>query len=336
MIKASLNWTFLIVGTVIGAGYASGRELWQFFGPESGLAIILFTFLFAISCYSIMIISFKKQSEHYAAILSKIVGGKTHKLFDIFIFVYLIATTVVMVAGSGAIGEIYDLSSWWGIFLLSISLMGIFSFNIEGFLSMNKIVIPVLILGLLFVLISFISVENVPLMEESAKQGNWFAAFPFTSLNILPLIAVLGAIGSKIGSKKEVLLSSMASGLILGVVTFIYNKSLVHIEEQVDAYEIPLFTILEGYSKPLFLFVTVMLWLAIFTTAASNMIGIVTRLREILDLKFLMIVFLTLLIIVPISKIGFSTLIHYLYPAYGVLNLYILAKLIVYPFIGKD
>ena len=27
-----LKWMFLIIGTMIGAGYASGRELWEFFG----------------------------------------------------------------------------------------------------------------------------------------------------------------------------------------------------------------------------------------------------------------------------------------------------------------
>ncbi len=26
-----LKWMFLIVGTIMGAGYASGRELWEFF-----------------------------------------------------------------------------------------------------------------------------------------------------------------------------------------------------------------------------------------------------------------------------------------------------------------
>jgi uncharacterized membrane protein YkvI len=52
-----LKWMFLIVGTVIGAGYASGRELWEFFGAESGLAIVLFAILFTISCAVILTIA---------------------------------------------------------------------------------------------------------------------------------------------------------------------------------------------------------------------------------------------------------------------------------------
>ncbi|MDX9635126.1 hypothetical protein, partial [Bacillus sp. PBL-C9] len=29
--KAGSRWTLLILGSLIGAGYASGQEIWQFF-----------------------------------------------------------------------------------------------------------------------------------------------------------------------------------------------------------------------------------------------------------------------------------------------------------------
>lgn len=56
----------LILGTIIGAGYASGRELWQFFGFESGLAIVIFTVIFIIAVYVIMKISYEVQSDHFS------------------------------------------------------------------------------------------------------------------------------------------------------------------------------------------------------------------------------------------------------------------------------
>ena len=58
MIFAGLKWMFLIIGTTIGAGYASGAELWQFFGHESSLAIVLFSVFFSICCMVIMEISY--------------------------------------------------------------------------------------------------------------------------------------------------------------------------------------------------------------------------------------------------------------------------------------
>ena len=46
-----MKWMLLILGSLIGAGYASGQEIWQFFGDESGLAILLFTIMFSLSTY---------------------------------------------------------------------------------------------------------------------------------------------------------------------------------------------------------------------------------------------------------------------------------------------
>src|SRR5699024_4906327 len=102
MIRAGFKWMFLIIGTTIGAGYASGRELWQFFGHESGLAIVLFAFFFTVSCYVIMTLSYQKQSSDYLPILRLIVGKRLTGIYDVMIFIYLFTTTVVMIAGSVA------------------------------------------------------------------------------------------------------------------------------------------------------------------------------------------------------------------------------------------
>src|SRR5690625_7294791 len=82
MWKAGFKWMFLIIGTTIGAGYASGQELWQFFGHESSLAILLFVIFFTVSCYVIMYVSFLKQSSDYLPVLRDIIGAKLSGLYD--------------------------------------------------------------------------------------------------------------------------------------------------------------------------------------------------------------------------------------------------------------
>src|SRR5699024_748730 len=196
MIRSGFKWMFLIIGTTIGAGYASGRELWQFFGHESGLAIILFAFLFIISCYVIMILSHQKQSSDYVPILRMIVGERLTGIYDVMIFLYLFTTTVVMIAGSGATGQVFHISYWWGIGFIVIALIALFMKGVNGLLMINQIILPLLIMGLLIVLLLFIYDEGLRLFSHWHEQRNWASAFPFTALNILPLIAVIGAIGN--------------------------------------------------------------------------------------------------------------------------------------------
>ncbi|GGM28568.1 hypothetical protein GCM10011351_13160 [Paraliobacillus quinghaiensis] len=333
--KASLKWIFLIIGTMIGAGYASGRELWQFFGPESGLAIGLFSILFSICCYTILIISFENKTTHYLPILKILVGKRVAHLYDMMIIIYLFTTTVIMLAGSGVTVEAFHYPYWLGIVLMCIPLVLVFVWGIDGVLSLNSFILPLLIVGLVSVLISFLFKENLTLLTTMDQQKNWMAALPFTALNILPLIAVLGAIGNQMQSKGEALLSSVGSGLILGSISYLYNNSLVQIADDILVYEIPLFAILKYYPYAMFLFMSALLWFAIFTTAVSGTLGLVTRIRDMVRVPLWLLVLGLVLAMIPLTKVGFATLIEYLYPLYGLLNLYIMSTLLLYPIINR-
>lgn len=326
---------FLIVGTMIGAGYASGRELWQFFGHESGLAILLFTILFSVSCYVVLQISYKSQSTHYLPVLQMIVGKKLSFLYDGMIIVYLFTTTVIMLAGSGATWHAFSFPDWWGITAIVLPLIGVFIWDIKGVLSLNSFILPLLITGLLATLLIFSFHQQLSFIPDISKQRNWTAAFPFTALNILPLIAVLGAIGNEMKGRGEIWIASVGSGVVLGVISYVYNNSLVQISEEVLLYEIPLFAILKNYPYIMFLFISVLLWLAIFTTAVSGTLGLVTRVRDKLHYPLWVLATVLVLLMVPLTRIGFSTLIEYLYPLYGVLNLYVLSCIIVYPIVNR-
>ncbi|WP_174615209.1 YkvI family membrane protein [Virgibacillus ihumii] len=336
MWNAGLKWMFLIIGTTIGAGYASGRELWQFFGHESGLAIILFMIFFSICCLVIMKISYEKKSTDYLPVLKIIVGSKLTQVYDVMIFLYLFTTTVVMIAGSGATGQAFRFSYWWGVFFIVIALIVLFMKDISGLLAINQLILPLLLGGLLFILLLFTLDQNLNLSPNWHEQRNWTAAFPFTALNILPLIAVLGAIGSKVKSKQEIWIASLGSGLLLGVISYIYNSSLIQIADELLLYEIPLFAILKHYPFGMLIFMSIMLWFAIFTTAAAGVLGIVSRLKTIWhNSPVWLLASVILVLMIPLTTLGFSALISYIYPVYGILNLYVLTRLLLYPVWNK-
>lgn len=336
MWRAGFKWMFLIIGTTIGAGYASGRELWQFFGHESGLAILLFTIMFIICCNVVLRIAHERKTADYVPLLQVIVGRRLTRIYDVMIFVYLFTITVVMIAGSGVTAQAFNLSYWWGVAILVVILVLVFAKGVNGIVTINYLILPLLIGGLMFLLLSFIVEQNVFLLQDWQKQDNWLSAFPFTALNILPLIAVLGAIGNKVKTRGEIAIASIGSGLIMGTMSFLYNSSLIEIADEVLIYEMPLFAILQRYPIGFYIFMTFMLWFAIFTTAASGVLGLVTRVRSRIPLKMWILALLFLIIMVPLTLFGFSNLVNFTYPIYGFLNLYILVRLIFYPLWKND
>ncbi|WP_102348075.1 YkvI family membrane protein [Bacillus sp. Marseille-P3661] len=335
MIRAGLKWMFLIMGTMIGAGYASGRELWQFFGYESVLAIILFTVLFSICCIVIMKLSYKKKSVHYLPILEDLLGKRLASIYDLLVILYLFTVTVVMLAGGGATLEMFYLPYWTGIAVMVVVLVLLFFWDVKGMVSINVIILPFLIIGLVSVLIFFSKENGQPWVIDWTQQTNWPAAFTFTALNILPLVAVLAAIGKEIKNEGEIWIASIGSGILLGSISLLYNESLLIIASDIVLYEIPLFAIMKNYPYIMLIFMSLVLWGAIYTTAASGVFGLATRFRERTSLPLWAIALILLAVMVPLTTFGFSTLIAVLYPLYGLLNLYLLASILLYPIANR-
>lgn len=335
MIKSGLKWMFLIIGTMIGAGYASGRELWEFFGNESGFAIIMFSVLFSICCTVIMSISYSQKSQHYIPVLQLLMGKRLTSLYDYMIIIYLFSTTVIMLAGGGATLEVLKFPYWIGIIIISMMLVFLFFWDTKGITSMNAFVIPILITFLIGILFSFQMLDGFSININLTEQRNWPAAFTFTALNILPLVAVLAGVGREIKTKGEILIASIGSGVILGGISFLYNESLLKVAHDIMFYEIPLFAILKHYPYFMVLVMSFLLWVAIYTTAAAGLFGLTTRFRKYVSVPLWTLALFLVLTMIPLTTIGFSTLIAVLYPLYGILNLYILAAILLYPIMNR-
>ncbi|THE10807.1 hypothetical protein E1I69_17275 [Bacillus timonensis] len=335
MYQAGIRWMFLILGTAIGAGYASGREIWQFYGEQSGLAILFFTIIFIICCYIIMKISYEKKAEHFVPVLKELVGEKASHVYDVITILYLFSTTVVMLAGGGATLELFNIPFWWGILIFGFFLVLVFLWNINGLVSINMAIIPALIIFLITVLFIFLTSAGKDFSFNLQEQSNWPSAFTFTALNILPLVAVLGAIGKEMKSKGEAWVASIGSGLFLGVITFIYNEALIEVAQEIMLYEIPLFVILKNFPYIAVFIMSILLFGAIFTTAASGLLGLSTRFKDIMKMPLWMIAILLILLMIPFTTFGFSTLVSILYPIYGIANLYLLAVILLYPIVNR-
>ncbi|WP_404469270.1 hypothetical protein [Sutcliffiella horikoshii] len=336
MWKSGFRWMFLILGTVIGAGYASGRELWQFFGSESGLAILLFTLFFIISCYVILQISSQEQSEHFSPVLRKLVGERASYLYNIVMIVYLFTTTVVMLAGGGAALQVFSIPYWGGIAIICFLLILLFVYDVKGMVTVNVVILPIIVLTLAYVLIDavFNSPDAVP--TSVLEQSNWPAGFTFTALNILPLVAVLSAIGKEVKGKGEIIIASVGSGVILGVISLFYNQTLILVQSKLGLFEIPLFAIIQSYPFYMLFFMTILLWVAIYTTAASGLLGLVTRFRNVIPIPLWLMCLLFILLMVPFTAVGFSVLVAILYPLFGLINLYLLVCILLYPIKNRE
>jgi len=324
-----------IIGTTIGAGFASGRELWEFFssyGLQSIEGILIAMSLFALSSILIVWISYTNKTENYYQVLVLLMGRRLAKIFDGFIFLYLFSGSIIMFAGSGATFEQWELPFFMGVIILAIATWLVIIRGVNGIMSLNSVLVPFLIIIILYTTFQYI-ISHPSLSGHYINNHLkvWPSAVTYSALNVVSLLGVLSTMGGKVNSIKEIIVGGLLAGGGLGIVAILLNLSLLRVEF-VQQYEIPLFSLVPIGNSFLLIAVTIILWLAIYTTAIGNIHGLVHRIGSKWKHSTSTLSILIILAMLPLTLIGFSTLVKILYPLYGVLNLYLLAVLILYPF----
>jgi len=328
-----------IIGTTIGAGFASGREIWEFFGfygEKSYMSILLSMLLFFLASIILLHISWKRGTKNYSEVLRYLLGKRMAKIFDWVVFFFLCSTAVVMIAGSGATFRQWkgDDAFTVGCWLMVLSVFVVLLFDIKGLMWMNTLLVPILLVILIMVCVQFN--QSHPLQFQSTQVHSnlpaWPSAITYAAFNIISLLAVLSTMGSQIQHRLEIWFAGICSASCLAVMVLIYNFSLLKMKHLISQYEIPLFALIQELSPIWVLMITAVLWLAIYTTAISNVHGLVFRLADWIPWPRWLIACCSLLLLTPLSQVGFTQLVQFLYPLYGVLNLFILSAILLYPF----
>ncbi|PTX62423.1 putative membrane protein YkvI [Melghirimyces profundicolus] len=337
----SLKISMTIIGTMIGAGFASGREIWEFFGSYgagSSPSVLLATLLLFAASVVILKISWKYKTQHYSEVLAQVLGPRLARVFDYLVMLFLLTSTLVMVAGSGATFQEWNGSFMLGVLVMTGAVILILLFDLKGLMSMNAAMIPVMVTVLVVVCLQFLQNGGWLFSIEPRNPGSfpvWPSAITYTAFNLISLLAVLSTMGKQIRHPAEIWVSGGVSSLCLGLLASLYNYSLLKAESLVSQYEIPLFALVRDYS-PIWVFsISLVLWMAIYTTAVSNVHGISFRLSENLPFPSWVVGSVVMLALVPLTRLGFTTLVTFLYPLYGVLNLFILTMVLLYPFMNE-
>ena len=334
--KNILTITMVIIGSIIGAGFASGQEINTFFykyGMIGISGIIISVFLISLIIFKVFKIIKKENINNYKNFLEiifennkKINKNKYLNIFNItniIINIFLIISFFIMIAGFGAyFNQEYNMSATLGSSILAGICLIIFMNNIEGLLKTNKYLIPILIFFM--IIIGIKNINNFNIIEINNKKiiNNFLpsilSGIIYASYNIILLIPVLITLKNKI-KKNNLFLISFFSGIILFVLSLIIYFLLANIKININQIEMPAVYSVRKYFPELIKIYEFIILISILTTAVSEGISV---LENMCNNKKSYTQFAVILCITSafFSKIGFSNLINLLYPIFGVLG----------------
>ncbi|MCG8482677.1 MAG: hypothetical protein MJA31_05165 [Clostridia bacterium] len=328
--------TATYIGTIIGAGFASGQEIFQFFvrfGSKELYGLLLTTILFVIYGYMIMRLGRKLNAHSFSHIIQYSSGKYLGRIMDILVSFFLFGALVVMIAGTGALlNQQFHLPYIAGNLIMMVLAIITVLRGIDGIIHSMRFIVPFLLVSV--VIISSFSIIKTPpnpdaliVLENNSLIKNWWsAAILYTSYNIIIAIAILGSLGIRAENLSTLKWGAFNGGLGIGVGSMMICLTLLANIHDIKMIEIPMVYVAGKISPQIQGLYAGVLLVAIFTTAVSSLYGTVKRITEYSKFKNKESLIIVLVAIVAffLSRLGFSNLVKYLYAIEGYVGIILL------------
>ncbi|MCL2740166.1 MAG: hypothetical protein FWE47_03120, partial [Oscillospiraceae bacterium] len=277
------------IGTVVGAGFATGQEVLQFFsrfGISGIWGIALATALFIIYGYIIIALGLSLGASSHLEVLMASCGTKIGRVMDFIVTFFLFGAITAMFAGTGALFE-----QQWGLpMILGCGIMAIITAvtvltGIKGVLNSISFVAPFLIVTVVGICVYSIvggAVSGAPAAQTNPNPliNNWMlSSILYVSYNILLSIAVLGPLGAQAKGRKAIFWGAFLGGLGLGITSLMIYLALNPILATAHTLEVPLAFIAGNISAPVAFIFTIVLIAEVYTTAVGGLFGFASRLN---------------------------------------------------------
>jgi len=162
----------------------------------------------------------------------------------------------------------------------------------------------------------------------TARFGNttvpgWVvAALVYAAYNMVAAVSVLAAASKLAASRKDAAIGGLAGGAVLTVLAFCMAVPLYLHYANILSVEIPFLAIVSQYGAGFSVVYLVLLLCAVVTTAAANAFGFTEWATAYVRLPRKRLCAVFVLAGIPAAHVGFSNLVAYAYPAFGLLGIF--------------
>jgi uncharacterized membrane protein YkvI len=285
--KKIIKTVYVIIGTIVGAGFASGKEIYSFFfiyGYMGIVGIIISSLIIGIVIYAVLEIckhNNVKSFEDFCMIIQRNItknGKVVFIFFNMLINVFLLIMFYVMISGfSGFLRQELNIPTFVGSIFIAILCYITFRGNIENLIKISNYLMPVLIIFMIylsvkaliisesesFVMMDFMINKNIDFKFIALSKSILYASY--NCIGIIPVITQL-YVSTKQENTKTL---SIMSSLIILVLSFCVYILLLQGDLEIFCLEMPIIGVAKQIGCIYGFIYTIIIGIAIYTSAAS-------------------------------------------------------------------
>ncbi|GAA0324534.1 hypothetical protein GCM10008967_13860 [Bacillus carboniphilus] len=336
----SIQLAAVYVGTIVGAGFATGKEIVEFFtrfGFIGLLGMILGGYLFISMGTKLMLVAIETGSKSYQELNIVLFGRIFGTGINVLMLFILLGVNAVMLSGAGAVfEEQLNIPREIGVFGTIFLAILVLAVGTKGLFAVNTFVVPMMVA--FSFLLMFLSMRLPDFVEHvmwiPPQDDGWksvLSPFTYTALNLSLAQAVLVPVASEINDKDIVKWGGRLGGLLLTLILLSSHFTLVMLDH-VTLYEIPMAIMMKTLAGGLFWIFIIIIYGEIFTSVIGNTFGLERQIKQYLPIKSTWIISIIFIITYFISIVEYGTLLSILYPVFGYIGLAFLILLWMRPY----
>ena len=335
-----LNWIEIIslyIGVIMGAGFASGRECWQFFGVfgnkgyyGAAAATVCFVLLACMLTY----IARSKNTADLGRLISpfdnKYIDGIIGWILAVIYYSMIIAMTA---AGGSLLNQQFGISKVTGGIIIAVLCIVTVLGDFERVSKIFRLIVPVLfVVGIVTILLTIHADFGQSGPVDGYKPGrmspNWLvSALVFMAYNTLGMITMAGSCAVNARDKKNAYTGAVCGTLCLGGLTILLLRALLSDMAFSSALDLPMLGFSARLSPVLNVLYAVILYGAVYSTGASTYYGFSTKLPSGNIKKFIIVGGAAAGFLLGLT--GFKRLVEFLYPAQGYIGIVFIVLIII-------
>lgn len=279
---------FVFKGVVIGGGYATGRELVEFFfgsGPAGALyGILLAMLIWSVVCAASFTFAHALRAYDYRAFFSELLGP-FWILFEISYLALIVLIIAVIAAAAGTTGAmLLGWPGWVGTGLLMSAIVTVCTFGSAGVERMFRVsslfLYAIYILFVVLALSHFGDRTADNLASGVPAEGWAFSGILYASYNVVGVVAVLPFLMHQ-RSRRDAVVSGLVAGPLAMLPGLLFFLSMIAFYPAIVDEALPSNFLLAqiglGWFTALF---NVMLFVALLETGAGGVNAITDRVAD--------------------------------------------------------
>ena len=323
--KETFTILLVIIGALIGAGFASGQEIYSFFysyGSIGIVGIIITCILISLAIYKSLKIICTNNIDNYNEFLKVFIKNeKVTKAINMVLNILLLVTFYIMIAGFGAYFEQeIGVNRLIGSAMLAILSAMVFFTSVKGVLKVSGYIVPILIIFIIIIGGINLLTINLNIEIPVIKKGWLLSSITYCSYNMILLIPVLISIRKQITKQKNIKYIALLCGILMATISMLIYMLLMKSDVEISTLEMPIVYIIRKFFSKYKTIYEFTILASIFTTAISIGIGFLQNISKNKKSYAQFVIFMCITSLI-IANFGFSELVNLVYPIFGYIGI---------------